>query len=105
VALFDDPDGREAVEDECADVLFFLLRLADRHDIDLEAVLRRRLARNAERTPRQRIEAAAEGIHGRASSSTPTRWWIRMVARENDRLRTSKQTVIQSQSPTKLLCH
>jgi NTP pyrophosphatase (non-canonical NTP hydrolase) len=49
VALFDDPDGRQAVEDECADLLFLLLRLADRHDIDLEAALRHKLAKNAER--------------------------------------------------------
>ena len=51
LALFDDPEGREAVEDECADVLFFLLRLADRHDIDLESALLRKLDKNAERYP------------------------------------------------------
>jgi len=51
VALFNDPDDREAVEDECADVLFFLLRLADRHDIDLEAALLRKLDKNAEQYP------------------------------------------------------
>jgi NTP pyrophosphatase (non-canonical NTP hydrolase) len=51
LALFNDPDGREAVEDEYADVLFLLLRLADRHDINLEAALHRKLAKNAERYP------------------------------------------------------
>ena len=51
MACHDDPDRREAVEDECADVLFFLLRLADRHDIDLEAALLRKLDKNAERYP------------------------------------------------------
>jgi len=51
VALFDEPDRREAVEDECADVLFFLLRLADRHDIDLETALLRKLDKNAQRYP------------------------------------------------------
>ena len=51
VALFDDPDGREAIEDYCVDVLSFLLQLADRYDVELEAALRRKLAKNAERYP------------------------------------------------------
>jgi Phosphoribosyl-ATP pyrophosphohydrolase. len=66
VALFDDPDRHEAVEDECADVLFFLLGLADRHDIDLEAALHRKLAVNAECTPRWRIETTARIVYGRS---------------------------------------
>ena len=46
-----DPDGREAIEDELADVLFFALRFADKNEVDLEAAVRRKLAKNARRYP------------------------------------------------------
>lgn len=42
---------REEVEDELADILFFLLRYADLYDIDLEAALERKLKKNGERYP------------------------------------------------------
>ncbi len=48
---FDDPVKRERIEDEAADVLFFLLRLADRFNIDLVAVFERKMGKNAERYP------------------------------------------------------
>ena len=51
VRSFDDPVKRERIEDEAADVLFFLLRLADRFNIDLVAVFERKMGKNAERYP------------------------------------------------------
>ncbi len=51
VRSFDDPEKRERIESEMADVLFFLLRLADRFDIDLVAAFDRKMIKNAERYP------------------------------------------------------
>ena len=47
----DSPEGRIAVEDEMADVFFFLLRISQRHDIDLAAALERKLVKNAVKYP------------------------------------------------------
>jgi len=49
--LLDNPERREAVEAEVADVFFFLLRFADLYNIDLEEVLEQKLAQNRERYP------------------------------------------------------
>ena len=49
--LLADPDSREAIEDELADVLFFLLRFADLYDVDLEAALATKLEKNRSRYP------------------------------------------------------
>jgi len=48
---FTDPIKRERIESEAADVLFFLLRLADRFDIDLVAAFERKMSKNARRYP------------------------------------------------------
>lgn len=45
------PEGREALSDECADVLAYLLLIADKAQIDLHDALRRKLAKNAEKYP------------------------------------------------------
>jgi len=50
-ALFAETQARTEVESEVADVLIFLLRLADRYEIDLAAAVQRKLAENAERYP------------------------------------------------------
>ncbi|MGB9966372.1 nucleotide pyrophosphohydrolase [Halobacterium hubeiense] len=49
--LLDNPERREAVEGEVADVFFFLLRFADLYDIDLEEALERKLEENRDRYP------------------------------------------------------
>ncbi len=49
--LITDPSSGEAVEDELADVLFFLLRFADLYDIDLDDALQSKLAKNRARYP------------------------------------------------------
>jgi len=50
-ALLDDPSSREDIEDELADVLFFMLRFADLYDVDLEAALATKLEKNRARYP------------------------------------------------------
>nr|WP_255568405.1 nucleotide pyrophosphohydrolase [Salinarchaeum sp. IM2453] len=51
-ALLADPDTREDVEEEIADVLFFILRFADLYDVDLENALESKLEKNRERYPK-----------------------------------------------------
>lgn len=49
--MFEDTEQRQAIEDEVADTLLFLLRFADLNRIDLPAVLSSKLMRNGERYP------------------------------------------------------
>jgi len=51
------PD-RERVEHELADVTFFVLRLAERLDIDLTEAFRRKLELNAERYPAEKARGS-----------------------------------------------
>lgn len=44
-------EGRENLEDELADVLFFLLRISDRHQVELGSALKRKLKKNALKYP------------------------------------------------------
>jgi NTP pyrophosphatase (non-canonical NTP hydrolase) len=50
-ALPAEPATREALRDECADVLLYLLLIADSAGIDLAAAARAKLAKNAEKYP------------------------------------------------------
>lgn len=49
--MFEDAEQRQAIEDEVADTLLFLLRFTDLNDIDLPAALSSKLNRNGERYP------------------------------------------------------
>lgn len=49
--MFEDAEQRQAIEDEIADTLLFLLRFADLNRIDLPAALSSKLKRNDERYP------------------------------------------------------
>jgi len=49
--LDDDPSRQEHLGEEIADVLFYLLSIADRCGIDLAAVIERKLALNALKYP------------------------------------------------------
>lgn len=51
LALLDDPARHEALADECADVLLYLLLIADTAGIDLAAAAREKLRKNAEKYP------------------------------------------------------
>lgn len=49
--MFEDAEQRQAIEDEVADTLLFLLRFTALNDIDLPAALSSKLKRNGERYP------------------------------------------------------
>ena len=50
-ALPADPQAAEALRDECADILLYLLLIADAAGIDLAAAARAKLAKNGARYP------------------------------------------------------
>lgn len=50
-ALPSQPESREALSDECADILLYLLLIADRAGIDIAAAARLKLAKNAAKYP------------------------------------------------------
>ncbi len=49
--MFKMPESREKITDEMADVLFFLLRMAERHDIDLAEALENKMIKNEAKYP------------------------------------------------------
>jgi NTP pyrophosphatase (non-canonical NTP hydrolase) len=57
-ALLSDPEKHADVEDELADILFFLLRFADLYDVDLEAALETKLKKNRERYPKDQYQSS-----------------------------------------------
>ena len=58
-ALPADLHDREALEDECADVLMYLLLIADRAGIDLEAATRAKLVKNEAKYPVERFRGSS----------------------------------------------
>lgn len=52
-----DPRNKERVADEIADVLLYLLQLADHADVDVEQAVERKLRKNAEKHPARHPEA------------------------------------------------
>ena len=50
-----DPERRRRVADELSDVLWFLVRLSDRLDVDLLEAAERKLAANAAKYPADRV--------------------------------------------------
>lgn len=54
--LFKDPKRSEAITEEMADILFFLLRLADRYAIDITSVFDKKLVKNAHKYPVDRVK-------------------------------------------------
>ena len=57
-ALVSDPKHRGAVEDELADVFFFVLRIAQRFDIDLVLASERKLEKNEARYPAGKLRGS-----------------------------------------------
>ncbi len=53
------PETRAAVEEEMADVLLYLVRLADKLDVDLEQAARAKMARNAEKYPVEKARGSS----------------------------------------------
>lgn len=50
-AMLDTPNKREDIEDEVADVLFFLLRISHLNGIDLQAALEKKIIKNEQKYP------------------------------------------------------
>ena len=59
-----DAADKERVGDEVADVLLYLLQLADRTGVDVEEAVERKLRKNAEKHPAKHSEKAAPGPKG-----------------------------------------
>ncbi len=53
------PDTRAAIEEEMADVLLYLVRLADKLDVDLAQAARAKMARNAEKYPVEKARGSS----------------------------------------------
>jgi NTP pyrophosphatase (non-canonical NTP hydrolase) len=51
LALLNDPHIREEIEDELADVLFFLLRFSQRFEVDLDKALLRKIEKSERKYP------------------------------------------------------
>lgn len=49
--MFSHPEKRQLIEDEMADVFFFLLRIAGRYQVDLGVALENKIAKNALKYP------------------------------------------------------
>ena len=54
------PEGKAAIAEELADVLIYLVRLADILDIDLLAASQSKIAANARRYPADKVRGSAE---------------------------------------------
>jgi NTP pyrophosphatase (non-canonical NTP hydrolase) len=50
-AMFRDAGEREAIEDEASDVLLFLLRLAQRYEIDMSSAFKKKMKKNERKYP------------------------------------------------------
>lgn len=54
--ILEDESKREHVEEELADTLFFILRFAQMNFIDLEDILEKKIAKNAQKYPVEKIK-------------------------------------------------
>ena len=58
-ALFNNPTKKEDIEDEMADILYFLVRIAQFYDINLSKALENKMKKNNEKYPIEK----AKGSH------------------------------------------
>ena len=54
------PEQRQAVQHEMADVLIYLIRLADKLDVDLIAAARDKIAHNAAKYPADKVRGSSK---------------------------------------------
>ena len=59
-AIDEDPEKRQAILDECADVLFFLIRILDKMDADPWRVLEAKMSQNAKKYPVERAKGRSD---------------------------------------------
>ena len=55
VEMFGTPQKREEIEDELADVLFFVLRFAQMNGIDLSEILKKKVEKNRQKYPVDKV--------------------------------------------------
>jgi len=58
--LVNDPAKKEQIEDEMADVLYFLLRLSEKYNIDLSEALLRKIQKNAKKYPVEKAKGSSK---------------------------------------------
>ena len=56
--MFKDPKKREHISEEMADVLYFLLRLAQKYDIDLADELNKKIEKNEKKYPIEKFRGS-----------------------------------------------
>ena len=56
--LFENQEKREKISEEMADVLYFLLRLAQKYNIDLTTELKKKMASNEKRYPVEKFKGS-----------------------------------------------
>lgn len=56
--MFKNPEKREKISEEIADVLYFLLRLAQRYDIDLTVELKKKMEKNEKKYPLEKAKGS-----------------------------------------------
>lgn len=56
--LFKNPEKKEHISDEMADVLYFLIRLAQKYDIDLTKALERKMEKNNKKYPVEKFKGS-----------------------------------------------
>lgn len=59
-ALLENAAKKEAIEDEVADILFFILRIAQTSNIDLAKALERKIAKNALKYPVDKAKGSSK---------------------------------------------
>ena len=58
--MFQNPDKRHEIEEEMADVLYFLVRMAQRYDVDLSDALEQKMKKNEKRYPIEKFRGSNE---------------------------------------------
>ncbi len=56
--LFENKEKKEHIEEEIADILYFLLRFAQRYDIDLSEALDKKIKKNGKRYPVKKFKGS-----------------------------------------------
>jgi NTP pyrophosphatase (non-canonical NTP hydrolase) len=58
--MFKDKEKRQKIEDEMADVFYFLLRMSDRYNIDLSKALETKMKENSAKYPVKKFKGSAK---------------------------------------------
>jgi NTP pyrophosphatase (non-canonical NTP hydrolase) len=56
--LFNNPKKKEDIEDEMADIMYFLVRMAQRYNIDLSEALDRKMEKNEKKYPVEKAKGS-----------------------------------------------